>query len=709
MARTGGATRGVPMAWVVGGLLAAAALPLAGLLVAAERASRSALADVTARIGAASADAAAVRVEGRLRAAEESLLDVDAGVRSGLIRLDDPSSVSAALRAVLLRRPTLAEATFTAARILSDGPGGAPVLADAGRWQVAAERAVDGGISFRTTLRRGSGFVSAAAPSGAPEGAPPQERPAPDPTGHLTFVTPASARWRGTVLWSDLHRTQLDLALPEPRRRVVVTAQRSIDAADGTFAGVLRVSLAAGDLGGLLGESPDPDSGAMALLCDRRGRLVASADSAAPSVESDDGLRVDPSHVDPRAEAVLRAAVPPAGPLRGVRAEIAGQDWIASARCLDGTQDWLAVVALPSDAFARDLGRARRIALAVAAVAVLGVIAAAAWVLRAAGRALAGIAEDANRLRHLDFSPGGRRVAVREVGEVLDGIERAKAALRALGRFVPVDLVRGLVAADADPRPGGELREVTVLFSDIEGFTSLAESMPPAEVAALTSDSLASATAAVHASGGVVDKFIGDSVMALWNAPSPLTDHAAKACAAALAARDSERRLVGSPEWEGRPRIRTRFGLHTGRAVVGNIGSPERLNYTAVGDTVNLASRLEGLNKLYGTTILVSDAVRRDAGDRFDFRMVDHVAVAGRSASVAVHELLGPPGARTDVHGTYERALGAYRRREFAAAAALLGAQGDDRPSAVLRDRCLALAADPPPADWDGSFAAGSK
>jgi adenylate cyclase len=691
--------RGVPMAWIVVLVLVAAALPLAGLLLAAEQTSRQVLADVTARIGAASAAAAAARVDARLRGAEEAILDVEAAARSGLVRPDDADSVAAALRAVLLRRPDLAESAFTAGRIERDDESGAAVLATGGRWQAAAERARDGAVSERRTTQRGDAFVSVA-PGAAGESL------APDPTAHPTFTTPASAEWRGRIVWSDLHRTQLDAALPEDRRRVVVAAQRSIEDADGRFAGVLRVSLAAGDLGGLLAQSLGDGARGLTLLSDGAGRLIASAGAANPLVETEDGLRADPRAIGADVAAALAAARAGGD---AARVEIGGRNWVAAVHPLSGTQDWRVVVCLPDDAFAEGLEDARRTALYVAGATALGVIGAAAWTLRAALRTLRGIAADANRLRQLDFAATPRAAAVREVRDVLDGLEGAKSALRALGRFVPVDLVRGLVAAHEDPRPGGEVRDVTVLFSDIEGFTTLAESMPPDAVAALTSESLASATAAVHASGGIVDKFIGDSVMALWNAPSHVLDHAARACSAAVAARDAERRLVESPAWSGRPKIRTRFGVHTGRAVVGNIGSPERLNYTAVGDTVNLASRLEGLNKVYGTSIIVSEAVRELAGARFDFRLVDRVAVKGRAGSVRVFELLGGPGARSQVHDRYEEALAAYARREFAAAGESFAALEGDGPARALRARCARYAAAPPPPDWDGSFTADSK
>jgi adenylate cyclase len=179
------------------------------------------------------------------------------------------------------------------------------------------------------------------------------------------------------------------------------------------------------------------------------------------------------------------------------------------------------------------------------------------------------------------------------------------------------------------------------MFTDLANFTQITENADPEKVMLYTSRYLAALSDAVMANGGTVDKFVGDAVMAIWNAPADDPDHVVHACAGALACREANRALNEAFAREGWPPYRTRFGLHTGDAVVGNIGSADRMNYTVLGATVNLAARLEPLNKDYGTEILVSHAVAERASARFAFRFVDTVRPKGFEDSVRIFEL-GP-------------------------------------------------------------------
>jgi adenylate cyclase len=294
----------------------------------------------------------------------------------------------------------------------------------------------------------------------------------------------------------------------------------------------------------------------------------------------------------------------------------------------------------------------------------------------------------------------------------MDGVERAKTSMRALGKYVAVDLVRQLYESNREPQLGGELVEISLMFSDIEGFTGLSERLAPDALARALGRYLEAMTAGVRSTQGTVDKFIGDSVMAFWNAPVRISDHAHCAAHAVLACQRATRELYASEDWRGLPPLFTRFGLHTGRVMVGHFGAPERFNYTALGDGVNLASRLEGLCKHYGVAVLASEGFVSVAGGDLAFRMVDKVAVKGKEQAVRVYELLG---LRADCAealtkaAAYESALNAYFACEFGRAIDLLRANDDDPPSRVLVERCKAMIDRPPPPGWDGVYVAASK
>jgi adenylate cyclase len=222
-------------------------------------------------------------------------------------------------------------------------------------------------------------------------------------------------------------------------------------------------------------------------------------------------------------------------------------------------------------------------------------------------------------------------------------------------------------------------------------------------------------TGALLAHDATIDKFIGDSLMALWSAPRRDLAHAAHACRGALAARATSRRLEESFAARGWPRLRTRFGVHSGEAVVGNVGSSERMMYTAMGRMVNLAARLEGLNKHYGTGILVSEATRRGAGAGFVFRPVDLVLPKGAAEHVEVHELLGLSAALAPeerplladpalvaVLPAWRQVVVLFRAGRFAEAEAALAAARvpGDRLWDAYATRLAALRASPPGEEW---------
>ncbi len=291
---------------------------------------------------------------------------------------------------------------------------------------------------------------------------------------------------------------------------------------------------------------------------------------------------------------------------------------------------------------------------------------------------------------------------LRELDNLSAALTQMSRGLASFQKYIPTALVRTLVARGVEARPGGRQQVLTVLFTDIVGFTGLSERLGDAIVPVL-GDYLELASAAIATRNGTIDKFIGDAVMAFWGAPTPNDRHAVDACAAAL----EFRRRLGQRDDRGVP-LRMRVGINTGRMLVGNIGSNERLSYTVIGDAVNVASRLEAVNKRYGTEILIGEDTRSAASDAILVRRLDWVSVYGRTQGLAVYELLGMADRSASQTPewviTYEAGLDAYARREWSEAVELfervIAHRGDDLPSRIFVERCRNYLASPPPEDW---------
>jgi adenylate cyclase len=216
----------------------------------------------------------------------------------------------------------------------------------------------------------------------------------------------------------------------------------------------------------------------------------------------------------------------------------------------------------------------------------------------------------------------------------------------------------------------------------------------------------------IQSEKGTIDKYIGDSLMTFWNAPEAVAGHEILACRAALRCRDALQELYNLPGWGNAPRFETRFGLHRCIASVGHFGAPDRLNYTAIGDGINLASRLEGLNKYYGTHIIVSDSIHTAAKEVFEFRLLDCVAVKGKTEGIVIYELLAERiagKARPEFVDRYEQAFVFYQHGDFATALELLKDQDEDSPSSVLTGRCREWVSHPPVGMWNGIHVFQSK
>ena len=374
-----------------------------------------------------------------------------------------------------------------------------------------------------------------------------------------------------------------------------------------------------------------------------------------------------------------------------------------------GFDDWVVATVIPAGDFLATIERNAKLLLA--ALGLMTLVIASLAILSANRLIGAPLLRIVSQLKHIESF---ELDAITRMSSPLRELDNLSAALTQMSRglasfqkYIPTALVRTLVARGVEARPGGRQQVLTVLFTDIAGFTGLSERLGDAIVPVL-SDYLELASAAISARNGTIDKFIGDAVMAFWGAPTRNDRHPMDACAAALEFRHRLGQRCAERAGDGGAPLRIRVGINTGRMLVGNIGSSQRLSYTVIGDAVNVASRLEALNKRYGTEILIGEDTRAAAGDAVLVRRLDWVAVYGRTQGLAVYELLGMAdhgASQTPEWVTaYEAGLDAYARRDWADAAELfesaIAVRGDDLPSQIFVERCRKYLASPPPGDW---------
>ncbi len=281
---------------------------------------------------------------------------------------------------------------------------------------------------------------------------------------------------------------------------------------------------------------------------------------------------------------------------------------------------------------------------------------------------------------------------------------------QAFSTYVAPSVVQQLIENPQQLKLGGEQREITAFFSDVEGFTGISERLTPTELVGLLNEFLTEMTDIILGHEGTVDKFEGDAIIAMFGAPNQLPNHAEQACLACVHMQERLVSLRGDWQTRGLPPLKMRIGMCTGPAVVGNMGSSQRMDYTMMGDTVNTASRLEGANKAYHSYCLISESTRHAAGSAIAARQIDVISVFGKTEPFRVYEVLGIQGQlATSVHGiieAYEKGLQAYQKRNWDRAAdyfqQVLALRPEDGPSRTLLKRCREFRHHPPDRNWKG-------
>jgi adenylate cyclase len=373
---------------------------------------------------------------------------------------------------------------------------------------------------------------------------------------------------------------------------------------------------------------------------------------------------------------------------------------------------WKVGVVVPEDDFIGAAKDQMQVSLIICGIILMISISLAMLISRGISKPIKLLTREANRIKNFHFDDKITiKSYIREIQVMSNAIVAMKSGLQAFRKYVPAELVRQLISTGEEAHLGGHKRDLTVFFSDIAGFTTIAEGMAPEELMLHLSEYFDELTQILSEHKGTVDKYIGDGILAFWGAPVPDDNHALHACNAALICQAKLKDLNRKWASAGKSPLATRIGISSGETVVGNVGSSERINYTVMGDNVNLASRLEGVNKLYGTQIIVSRATYEAVADKFWFRPLDIVAVKGRSGGTTIYELIMKKGEEdtdqvAELCVDFAKGFETYLARDWEVGIKifqnLTSRFPNDIPADLYLTRCRHYLANPPEADWQG-------
>ena len=395
--------------------------------------------------------------------------------------------------------------------------------------------------------------------------------------------------------------------------------------------------------------------------------------------------------------------------------DVDGSDYVGIIKTvLAGTSpDWYVCLYVPQNVLFSNAYWHFYLAIGIlASVMVISVILSLV-LARSASRPIESLVLLSQKIGKLDFTHKVRADSkIIEIKNLAHSMNLMQIGLQAFTQYLPKDVLKSLFDAGTGAIPGGKEKDVSIMFADIANFTHYSENLSPNDLVLQLNEYLGCFSSVIIRNGGTVDKYIGDAVMAYWNAPRDCDDYAFKACKTAIQGLHNLSFL--QKEWArlNKPVFKARVGINTGNVVLGNIGTEEHLSYTVIGDNVNLASRLEGLNKVYDTTIMISDATLKACDDRLVSRPIDLVGVKGKDKKIMVHELMGltnETSSKIEKFCTdFKIAFSAYVKKDWPVGLSLFqklaSENPDDKLCQIYVDRCKDYQQNPPDASWDGGY-----
>ncbi len=493
---------------------------------------------------------------------------------------------------------------------------------------------------------------------------------------------------------------------------------------DGSIGGVFSMDIALSEISTFLKDLKIGNTG-IVYIVNAKSEMVAYPDPSRIVKEKPD-KKLRPARVDELGEEWVMASFfehERTGENK-VRFE-SGGNWYLGAFTDLGAEfgkAWKIAVIVPEDDFLGPLIQMRRVVIMISLAILLISVYIAMRISQGISKPIMALSEETKKIEKFELD--GEPVinsSIREIQIMAHSISSMKKGLKAFKKYVPSALVRQLIQTGEEAQLGGKKVELSIFFSDIQGFTTISETTDPETLMFQLFEYNNELTNIILNSKGTIDKYIGDAIMAFWGAPVPNEEHALFACNAALLCHQKLDELNGKWGDEGKKLFITRFGIHTGPAIVGNMGSDERMNYSILGDSVNLASRVEGINKTYGTRLIVTQATYKKVSGHFVFRPLDIVAVKGKREGIPLYELIGrkgeelPPGS-LELRDAFAKGFKAYLKQEWDQALNTFTAiqkrfpsseeagQSSDEATNLYVRRCSEYQENPPGKDWDGVY-----
>ncbi|QTA85000.1 adenylate/guanylate cyclase domain-containing protein [Desulfonema magnum] len=453
----------------------------------------------------------------------------------------------------------------------------------------------------------------------------------------------------------------------------------------------------------------------IAYIINKKNEIIAYPDASRLVQKGADG-KLRPARIDELNKAWVTASFQEHKKTGAGRVEFEseGKRYLGSFTNLGESfgKEWKIGVIVPEDDFLGPLIHMRRVVVLISFVVLLISVFIAKVISSSISKPINALTEEAKKIEKLELDGEITTTStIKEIQMMNNSMASMKKGLRAFEKYVPSTLVRQLIRTGEEARLGGKKVEITILFSDIQGFTNISEKMLPESLMVQLFEYNNELTNIILRERGTIDKYIGDAIMAFWGAPVDYPEHAIFACSAAL---NCHRKLDElNKKWisEGKPPFITRFGIHTGLTIVGNMGSDERMNYSVLGDSVNLASRIEGINKVYGTRLIVTQDTYEKVSDYFLFRTLDNVAVKGKEKGVRIYELIGRQGENLPdeiltLREAFDIAFQAYLEQDWDKALKIFTRIQQKFPSDQAAElyirRCTEFKKNSPGKDWDG-------